>query len=127
MPASVGFETVRSRISCPEARASSIARVSEFGASRQFVRWENIEHRPVETGLAPSPPPPETRQAASLPDVSTFPQPVQARRVFDDPMIRSPDDQTCPSHARLAVECTTLADAHPHPLHLGRSRLPRPH
>src|SRR5271157_1569772 len=29
------------------------------------------------------------------------------------------------AHARLAIESTTFADAHPHPLHLGRSRLPR--
>src|SRR5271169_2861101 len=42
-PASVGFETVRSRILCPEVRASSIARVRGFGVSRQFVRWENID------------------------------------------------------------------------------------
>src|ERR1700674_3097113 len=27
---------------CPEARASSIARVRALGLSRQFVRWENI-------------------------------------------------------------------------------------
>src|SRR5208282_6180734 len=51
-----GFETVRSRIFCPEVRASSIARVRVFGLRLQFVRWENIDF-PVGRARTPVAPP----------------------------------------------------------------------
>src|SRR5271163_3855118 len=58
-PARVGFETVKSRIFAPLARAASRASVSRLRVSFQFVRSENISEREqvhLEAGVSLNPP-----------------------------------------------------------------------